>query len=126
VSLASEAETLDAPETDEARSASSTVEDVGHALLMRFPSHLTADIAAAMTAEVARLIRRRDAPTRIVADLSWVETFDMTAPIAAVRKAVPVSPMIECVEIIAKRRVVRVAAVSAARLLGLRCITRHR
>jgi hypothetical protein len=128
VALASDANTFDMAETTSATDfgPGATVEDVGDALLLRFCSHVTAEIAAATTAEVARRLRRRDRPTVIIADLTAVQSFDLKAPIAAVREAVAVTPMIERVEIIAERRIVRVASVSAARILGLRCVSRIR
>jgi hypothetical protein len=100
------------------------VEDVGDSILLRFPRHVSTEIAAAAVAQAACVIRRRDMSMVIIADLSLVQSFDLAAPIAAVREAIAVTPMIERVEIIARRRVVRVAAVSAARILGLRCVVR--
>jgi hypothetical protein len=74
--------------------------------------------------ELVHLLQERGRPTRIVADLLDVVSFDVDAPVAAARLAAPVVPLIEHVEIIARRRLIRIAALSAAHLIGLSCSVR--
>jgi hypothetical protein len=90
----------------------------GH-VRMKFPRYVSTEIAVAATNEIARVLLERRMPAIIVADLAEVESFDVGAPIASVRAALPARVLIERVDIIARRRIVRLAAVSAAKVLGL-------
>ena len=103
----------------------SLVEDPARArVLVRFPAFVTAGIAAEATAAIARILCERGAAMVVVVDLAEVEAFEVHAPVAAVRAALKAVGLISRVELIVRRRIVRIAAVSAARILGLPCTVR--
>jgi len=94
------------------------------ALEIHLFGHVDVDTIHEAVSELVTRLRERAVPTLVVADLLDVTGFDVDVPVAAVRLAAPVSALIDAVEIIVQRRMVRIAAVSAAHLLGLRCTVR--
>jgi hypothetical protein len=93
-------------------------------LTIRLAGHVDKDTAVEAVGELADRLLDCGIPTVIVADVYDVESFDVDAPVAAVKVAAPAARLISHVEIIVKRQIVRLAAISAARLLGLSCTVR--
>jgi hypothetical protein len=91
----------------------------GQKVTLRFYGHVTAGAASAAVKAVAACLQKRARPTVIVADLGGVVGFDAIAPLAAVHAALGTISFIERVDILVRHRVARVAAVSAACVLGL-------
>ena len=96
-------------------------------VVIRLSGHVDTQTIREAVSELARLLREYGAPTKVVADLFEVTSFEPKAPVVAVQVAFPVARLIDEVEIIAHQIPVRIAAVSAAHLLGLKCrVRRHR
>lgn len=93
-------------------------------LLIYFSGHVNVDVAVAAIGALADCLRKRGSPSQVMVDLLDVSSFDVNAPLAAVKLAAPVRELIHEVEIIAQNRLVVVASISAAHLLGLKCTVR--
>jgi hypothetical protein len=89
-----------------------------------FSGHVHVGTTVAAIGALADRLRERASPSRLVIDLFDVSSFDVNAPLAAVKLAAPVRELIQEVEIIAQNRLVVVASISAAHLLGLKCTVR--
>lgn len=93
-------------------------------VVMRLPKHVTANtVKAAISAVADRLVAGRQR-VRVVADLRDVRSFDLAAPLVAVMTAAPITALVSELEIVASNKLVRVAATSAAAVLGVRYIVR--
>jgi hypothetical protein len=93
-------------------------------LIARFPRHVSSELVAEAIDEIAHRLVARNQPTVVVADLLDVEGFDAMAPIAAIIAAAPIVRFVERVELIVRNRSVRLAALTAARVLSLRVTVR--
>ena len=109
---------------DEATDPRWSVWDDGGAVTIRLSGHVDDAMAADAVARLTERVLARGRSLLIVADLLDVEGFDVHAPVAAARAARPIAHLIEHVDLIVVNRIVRIAAVSAAALLGLRCVVR--
>lgn len=104
----------------------SVEEDTATGVLTIYLSgHLYTETVVEAVGVLVERLRQRNLPTRVVADLFDVTSFDVHAPLAAVRIAAPMKASITEIEIIAHRPLVLVAAISAANLLDLRCTVRR-
>jgi hypothetical protein len=111
---------VDADPASPARgSACVTQDSTTGEFVLRFPSHVGKTIASSAIVELAQRLTERGRPAPIIVDLSEVQTFDLVAPLVALQAAAPVATLIGHVDIIASNALVRVAATSACRALGL-------
>ncbi len=117
-------QTIEADDPEDARSPSAPPEAEREPIRLRFPRHVSSANAAAASEEVARVLLSGGRPRVIVADLLEVESFDPTAPIAALTGARRATHLIARVDLIVRHRVVRLAALAAVRVLGLPCTIR--
>jgi hypothetical protein len=88
-------------------------------LTVRLPAHLTADVSRDVTTEMVVRLRAFSEPIPVVVDLYDVERFDVAAPMIAVRIVAPVVRLIDALDIIVRNRALRVAAITAAHVLGV-------
>jgi hypothetical protein len=89
------------------------------AFVIWLSGHVTTATAIDAVRRLIDLLVEREVPAFVVADLLDVVSFDADAPVASARIAMPVAHLVNHLEIICTRQTVRIAAVSAARLLGL-------
>jgi len=88
-------------------------------LIAQLPRYISGEIAAMTSAEVARRLTERGQPTVVVVDLYDVEDQDMIAPLVAMKGIMGVAGLIHRVDLIVRRQAIRVAATTAAHILGL-------
>jgi len=93
-------------------------------VIARLPPHISSEIAAATCVEIAQRLVERAQPTVVVIDLYEVDSIYAGAPLAGVRVLLPVASLIDRFDFIVRRRFVRIAAISAAHVLGVRYTVR--
>src|SRR5688572_10341408 len=89
------------------------------ALRIYLPEYVTADETAAAVAELVTRLNARAERSVVVAALQDVQGFDVSAPVIAAKTAFAARDKIAHVHIVTRRRIVGVASISAARVLGL-------
>jgi hypothetical protein len=96
-------------------------------LVARMPGYITGVMAAVTSAEIAKRLAERGTPRVVVVDLYDVEDQDVIAPLVAIKGVMAVVGLIERIEIIVRRQTIRIAATTAAHILGLNFTVRsHR
>jgi len=93
-------------------------------VIARLPPRISSEVAAATCVEIAQKLVERTQPTVVVIDLYDVDYLYAAAPLAGVKVLLPVASLLDRFDFIVRRRFVRIAAISAARVLGVRYTVR--
>jgi hypothetical protein len=96
-----------------------TEDPTTHTLRLYFPEYVSShDAHAGVSALVGKLNARR-APSVVVAAMQDVRRFDAFAPVVAARAALAAVEKIAHVHLVVRSAHVRIAAIAAARIIGL-------
>jgi hypothetical protein len=102
-----------------------TEDHANRRVVLRFSGFITAKMAAGAIAAVVAAARHAGEPIFLVADLLDVKGSSHEATIAAIGQLPAGSRLVEGVELIVASRIVRVAAITAAHILGVPYLVRQ-